>query len=209
MVWIQLFSTFCFAALLSTNAGRVGDSIVTSREVMINHLIEEALYRSSSKENKTTAKIRLDNVKDRDFVRETTAVLLETAIFFEAESFSSVKISAGAIAEQTRLVQKKLKSHKVWQKIRVEPQELKDILTRKLRTKEFIRFKMDSASIPISDKEAETYFNNNRLKFENLPFANFKENIKGYLSKQQSDKRLKDWFELLQSKYRVRNYLAE
>ena len=179
MIILKVLAPVCFAALISTNAGRVGDDIITSREVVINHLVEQALFRTSALSKKIESQIQLDNVKDRRFVRETTSVLLETAIFFEAESFSSSKISDDVISAQARIAVKKLKDNSLWKKLAASPAEVKKAVARKLRAKDFIRFKMDSASIPISDKEAEDYFNNNRLKFENLPFENFKSNIKG------------------------------
>ena len=190
--------------LISTHAGRVGNEVITSRGVMINHLIESALFRNNKK---TT--LKPDDVKSREFIRECTGVLLETAIFFEAESFAAANVSSTHIKSQTRKAKNLLSANSTWRRLEVTPEELEQAVARKLRAKEFIRFKIDSATIPISDREAEEYFNNNKLKFENLPFEDFKTNIKSYLTKQQVDKRLKDWFELLQSKYRVRNYLAE
>ncbi|NJL24445.1 MAG: hypothetical protein HC902_04280 [Calothrix sp. SM1_5_4] len=57
--------------------------------------------------------------------------------------------------------------------------------------------------------EAQKYFDENRLKFGNLPFEKLKENIKAYLSKNHVDRRLKDWFDVLLSKYQVKNLIAE
>jgi len=199
-----LSSTAATPKLISTNAGRVGNEVITSRGVMINHLVEAALFRNNKK---TT--LKHDDVKNREFIRESTGVLLETAIFFEAESFAAANVSATQVKTQTRKAKNLLKTNATWRRLEVTEEELEQVVARKLRAKEFIRFKVDSATIPISDREAEDYFNNNKLKFENLPFEDFKTNIKSYLTKQQVDKRLKDWFELLQSKYRVRNYLAE
>ncbi len=195
------------AAVVSMNAGRVADVVVTTREVVIHHLIEVAL---SPKPTPALLKevISLEHPRARDFVRETTTVLLENAIFLEAESVGAAPLEKDKIQAAQALVQKKMRRNSAWLKLEVGPEELKRILTRSLRAKDFIKFKVDSAAIPISDHEAEEYFNNNRLKFENLPFANFRENIRAYLTKQQVDKRLKEWFELLQSKYRIRNHLG-
>lgn len=192
------------AALVSTSVGRVGGEVVTSRQVVMNHLVENALYRSNAKPT-----LKLDGVQDRAFVREATAVLLETAIYFEAESFGAATTKEKHIESQIRKVQAAVKKQPLWSQLQVTTEELNRIVMRKVRAKDFIRFKIDSATIPITDKEAEDYFNANRLKFENLPYENFKSNIKAYLTKQQVDRRLKEWFELLQSKYRVRNFLSE
>lgn len=205
----SFFPRQALAAPVSMSAGRAGEHVVTTREVMINHWIESALFRYKSGRLVPQSVIRLDQPKDRAFVRETTAVILENAIFFEAESFGATPLSDAEVDKKMRLVETRLKKQTGWRNLDVESKELRWILTRKLRAKEFIKFKIDSATIPISDREALEYFNNNRMKFENLPFESFKENIKGYLTQQRVDRRLKDWFELLQSKYRVRNFLAE
>jgi hypothetical protein len=209
---MRLFLTFIIiswlcaaqAALVSTSVGRVGSEIVTSRQVVMNHMVENALYRANAKPT-----LKLDDVNERAFVREITAVLLETAIFFEAESFNEANVKTKQIESQIKKAQTGLKKHALWSQLQVTTEELNRLVLRKVRAKDFIRFKIDSATIPITDKEAEDYFNANRLKFENLPYENFKTNIKAYLTKQQVDRRLKEWFELLQSKYRVRNFLSE
>ena len=93
--------------------------------------------------------------------------------------------------------------------LEVQPAETKKAIQRKLRAKKFIRFKADSSVVPVTNTEAREYFDNNRLKFGDLPFENFKENIKAYLSRQQVEQRLRDWFEVLQNKYKVKNALSE
>lgn len=198
------------AALISSSVGRVGDWVVTSREVMINHLLENALYKTSAKNKVPKATLSLARTRDREFIRETTSVLLETAIYLEAESFAQSDSNLAATIEtQKSLAVIRLKNDPTWKKLKPSDKEISLFVRRKIKAKDFLRFKMESASIPISDREAEEYFQNNKLKFENLPFNNFKDNIKSYLTKQQMDRRLKDWFELLQSKYRVRNLLSE
>lgn len=196
------------ASVISMNAGRAGDIVVTTREVLIHHLIEVALNPTKPAKNQPKEILNLDHPRSRDFVRETTTVLLENAIYLEAESVGAVPLTKERVQSAIALVDKKMRRNSAWQKLEVAPDELKVIITRALRAKDFIKFKVDSAAIPISDSEAEEYFNSNRLKFENLPFANFKDNIKAFLTKQQVDKRLKEWFELLQSKYHIRNQLG-
>jgi hypothetical protein len=193
-----------YAAIISMNAGSVGEHIVTTREVLIRHLVDDVMTA-----HQKTIELQLDHPKSRDFVRETTTTLLENAIFIEAESIAAATVSKEKIQAAIVLVQNKMRKNSQWASLEVGSEELRKIVTHILRSKEFIKFKVDSASIPISDREAEEYFNANRLKFENLPFANFKSNIKAYLTKQQVDRRLKEWFELLQSKYHIRNQLAD
>ena len=203
-----LFSQGAHSALISTNAGKISSLVVTSREVLINHLIERALA-SEPNSAKISTSLNPSDVRSSLFVRETTSVLLELAIYQEAESFAAPEIPQNELQAKIKLVQKKLAGNSLWNSLEVDSKELQEMTRKKLKAKNFIRFKVESGAIPITDQEAREYFNNNKLKFENLPFESFKENIKKYLAKQQVDRRLKDWFELIQSKYKVRNYLAE
>jgi hypothetical protein len=66
-----------------------------------------------------------------------------------------------------------------------------------------------SASLAISDSQAEEYYKKNKFKFDNVPFEGLKENIKAFLRKKQVDERLREWFEVLKIKYGIRNQLAE
>jgi len=190
--------------LITTNAGRVGDDVVTSREVKINSFIEDVLYRPSSPK-----KLFDRNLTDRFFLQEVTAVLLEKAIAIEGRDLPLAKVSQDEIKAAREKLLKKAQGAPGWKSLSVEQAELKRILTAKLVAKKFIGFKVDSAALPVSDQDALAYFQNNRFKFESLPFEKFKDNIKGYLRKKQVDDRLREWFEVLKIKYSIRNHLAE
>lgn len=211
-LFLGIMPGLCFAALLSISAGRVGDVVLTSREVLATHLLEIALYQQPSKtENKIDVKLDITQPRSHEFIRETTTSLLEAAIDLEASNYKGGRgqISEATVQSQVRTAMTKLKGLKIWRDMAYEPAEIESLMRRKMRAKEYIKFKIDSSTIPISDKEVEEYFNANRLKFENLPFENFKDTIKKYLTKQQVDRRMRDWFELLNTKYQIRNYLSE
>lgn len=201
-----VFSQPAFSAgkIISSQAGRVNRHVVTTREVAANAWVEYALGQKNQVKN-----LDLNEPKSKEFLRETTAVLLEWAIYLEAESFATSTVTRAERASAIRIVKSKLKNQKKWRALRLESHELESLVERKLRAKKFIQFKVESSAVPVSDAEARQYFETNRLKFENLPFESFKETIRTYLSRQQVDRRLKDWFELLQVKYKVRNYLVE
>ncbi len=204
-VLLVSFSSRLFAKeLISTSAGRVGDTVITTREVMLNHLIEGALY---PKEGHT--QLDPNQIKSREFIHETTSDLLETAIAKEAAAFGVVPVSNERLNSSEKRVRRLLRRNAQWRELKPSSEEIKNIVETKLRAKDFIKFKVDSATVPITDQEALDYFNANRLKFENLPFSKFKDTIKAYLTKQRVDSRLKNWFDFLQSKYRIRNLLAQ
>ena len=192
------------AELVSRSVGAVGKEVVTSRYVLMNSLIEDELYRRG----KARGLMKLD-IKSRLFMQETTAVLIELAISRESKSFPIAQVQESEVKSQMQKFSKRMKGSSAWKKLGVTSEELKLILSRKLMSKKFIKFKVDSASLPVSDMEAEEYFKKNRFKFEKYGFEKFKKNIKSFLNKRRVYSRLKEWFEVLQIKYNIRNHLSE
>ena len=186
---------------LSTTVGKVQNEVVTSRDVYISGWIESVLYPSASGQGSP-----LPQVKSGEFRRLTKALLLEAVVALEARSFSAVSLTPAELTKAETVLRKSLKSNSKMKTLEVEFAEIKASLRRKLMSKKFIRFKAESSVVSVTDAEAKAYFEENRLKFGDLPFENFKENIKVFLTREQVDKRLRDWFEVLQSKYRVESY---
>jgi hypothetical protein len=189
--------------LISTAAGQVGELILTSREVILYSIVENEMS------NRKPLLLNSTSVKTREFARETTAALIETGVSLEFDVFGAGEWKENEVKILAKKVLKRISANPITRQMEYDGSEVDSVVRKKLKAKQFIKFKIDSAVVPVSDKEAEDYFQQNNLKFENLPFENFKQNIKSYLMKQQSDRRLRDWFELLQSRYRVRNFLAE
>ncbi len=201
---LALLSPFANAKIITSAVGRVKDHIVTSREVQINQALDQALSVSDPKKIKIT--------KDQDsknFAKQVTSVLLEWVVHYEAKNMSVANVTGGEVAAAISQATTKLSKLEEWRNLKVTPKEVETMFERKLAAKKFIRFRADSSVVPVSDVEAERYYEQNRLKFGDLPFENFRSNIKNFLSRQQVEGRLKDWFEVLQAKYQVRNFLAE
>jgi glutaredoxin-related protein len=190
--------------VVSRSVGQVGDRVVTSREVQISAAMDRVLF--PQKEKNPSGELKLGDPAMRD---EVTAVLLEVVVHREAENFSVARVSDEQIAESVRKVERGLDSKAYWQDLEVSATELKRFVTQKLTAKAFIQFKTNSMVGVISDSEALAYYEKNRLKFGEVPFAGFKENIKTYLAQQQLEDRTRAWFEIIKRKYKVRNILAE
>lgn len=190
--------------LVTRSVGTMAGKIITSREIIINSFIEDKLYRSSK-----AKQIYKLSPNHSQFVQETTAVLLELSIAEEGLRFPVAEVEEPELKAQKRKFLEKIKSDKAWKRLDVEDQELSKALKSKMSAKKFIRFKVGTASLPISDEEALEYFNNNRFKFEKYPFEKFKKNIKSFLNKKRVDARLREWFEVLQIKYSIRNHIIE
>lgn len=196
--------TAAAAEIKSTGVGTVKGEVITSREVQIQNLLENSLYPKES--GGQLKKLPLDSKAFAKVVQDT---LLEFAIALEAQNFNVAQVPADELSKVERKALSKLKASEDWKELKVSDPELKRGLNRKVVAKKFIDFRAQSSVLPITDGEAVKYFNENRLKFGELPYENFKENIKSYLSRTQVERRLKDWYEVLLNKYQVKNMIAE
>ena len=187
---------------ISQVVGMAGDQVVTSREVQIVNLLEKALSNSSED-------LKVINYDDSKFNLEITQVLLEIVVMNESLVFEMNQVKEEEFKESQQNVSKRLSSLADWKKLQVSNVELEKFLRRKMIAKRFIKIKSDSMKGLISDQEAKDYFEKNRLKFGQVPFSQFKENIKTFLAQQQLEERLTSWFEVIKKKYKVRNYHSE
>lgn len=187
---------------ISQVVGMAGDQVVTSREVQIVNLLEKALSNSSED-------LKVINYDDSKFNLEITQVLLEIVVMNESLVFEMNQVKEEEFKESQQNVSKRLSSLADWKKLQVSNVELEKFLRRKMIAKRFIKIKSDSMKGFISDQEAKDYFEKNRLKFGQVPFSQFKENIKTFLAQQQLEERLTSWFEVIKKKYKVRNYHSE
>tara|TARA_B110001454_G_C12723278_1_gene436230 strand:- start:28218 stop:28907 length:690 start_codon:yes stop_codon:yes gene_type:complete len=187
--------------LISKIVGTAADQVVTSREVQIVNLLEKGLISDKN--------LNLVAPEDNRFNVEVGQVLLEIVVQTESNLFEFDQISDQDFKASIETIQKNLAQSKEWKNLQVSNSELERFLKRKLVAKRFIKVKSDSMKGFITDSEAKEYFDKNRLKFGQVPFAQFKENIKTFLGQQQLEERLKAWFEITKKKYKVKNYTNE
>jgi len=193
------------AALVTKVVGQVADRVVTSREVRLNIILEKAVTGSRTPV--------LQDVDSEPFRKEVSQVLLEWMVFLEAQAFAAADVGVderkAAEEKLSDLLKNSTDVSAEWKSLSPTTAEKESLLLRKLRAKKFIRFKTDSAFVTVTEREALSYFQKNRVKFGSLPFEKFKESIKTFLSQRQADERLKEWFRILQKKYQVRHYGVE
>lgn len=190
------------APMVTETVGQVADYVATSREVQIVTAIERVLF--ATKANSLEL-----HPEQPEFRNAVTSVLLEVVVAMEAENFSVAGVSAKEIDEALGKVQKAVSGKSFWSQLEVTEPELKKLITRKFIAKNFLKFKTNSLTGIVTDQEAEGYFEKNRLKFGNMSFAYFKENIKTFLAQQQLEERLRSWFEVIKRKYKVRNFIVD
>ncbi len=223
------FIIFCFAvevatsSVLSQTVGSIGEEIVSSRDVQIEAVLEKILFpvvsvekpEEKSKGKKDTRSKPEKNVvfivqlKDKNFQSELSSTLLEYVLLKEAESFQVAKSTDEEVKDSVQKVEKFVAGNSYWNSLEVNREELSAAIKRKLTAKKYIKIKTDLMTALVTDQDALNYYERNRIKFGQLPFSSFRENIKTYLSQQQLEERIKTLFEVIKRKYHVRNYLAE
>lgn len=183
--------------------GRMESHVFTSREAHIDALLEKGL----SADRQTTYKLASEDSKA--FFEQVDRLILNYLIAEEASHFAAVKLSDEEFEKEVNKVPAQLFQSQSWKSLGSHSKEWREILRRQVQAEKFIDFRAQSSVIPVSDVEAKRYFDENRLKFGRLPFEQFKENIKVFLRRSQVERRLKDWYEVLRSKYKARNFLSE
>lgn len=202
---LLLFSQIASSSLISTSVGRVKDHVLTSREVGIHFYIENALSNPA----RSLQVLKVPGIETRAFSDQVSKSLLEQVVYIESQNFPVAKVSDADLSSSRSKANQRLSGVSGFKELEATPEEVERIVRQHLQAKKFIQFKENSSTVPVTDAEARDYYESNKLRFGNLPFENFKDNIKAYLTKTQSEKRLKEWYEVLQSKYKVRNFLAE
>lgn len=188
--------------VVSSTVGQVGTYVITSREVLIAGILEKwSLAPGNNIKNRSDWILKEDTTA---FRQALTQVMLEKVVMLEAENFSVAQVSNDEIKKMSAKMVEELKEWPDWKKLEVSNAELENQFQRHLRAKAFLKFKTESTGVRVSEEEAKSYFEKNRLRFGNLPFSQFRDSIREFLTQKQQEDRLRDWFEVLKRKYRVR-----
>ena len=190
--------------LITRAVGEVGEQVITSREVRLNDAVEQALNKKPA----MPEGYRILSGSEKSFPAEVGKVLDEWIVYLEAKSLSTAPLARGDIGATAKTVTEFWASKPGWVQLEVSQDELRTMVERKMIAREFERLKSDPQLAPVSDDDALAYYRKNRLKFGNLPFSSLKDNIKTFLVKQQTERRLAEWRELLRRKYKTRNLIA-
>lgn len=190
---LLLFALPSFSArkLQTSAVAQVGSHVLTSREVRMNALVDQMLYGAPSQPASDALLVQ--------------SVITEWCVYLEAESFSVSTVSEADVESKYRQVQKTLQGQPKWRELGGTEQELHQMVRRKLVAKSFMDFKTSSSRVPVSDEEALAYYQKNKAKFGDLPFESFKDSIVNYLVQSHLESRMREWLELLHSKYNVRH----
>lgn len=193
-----------YTQAVTSAVGQVGGEVVTSREVQISFAIDQVLMSQAVIKKSLDRSSWLITPGTEAFRAHLSQVLLELLIKMEAESFSVAQVSAEDVKADMALAKDSLKDWSEWKKWDVTDLELERLVFRRKMAKNFLKFKTESSGVVVTDVEVKAYFEKNRVKFGAAPLEQFKEGIRDVLAQQQLEEKLKDWFEVLKRKYRVR-----
>lgn len=184
--------------------GAVDKRPLTSREVQANYFIDRLFYKDS--------KPSQVDIGTEEFNSAVNRLIVEIIVFEEAVNFGVATVSEQEVQADLKrikgLIQSKPALRGKWQEFGYTDPQLKEMIDRKLRANKFIKYKSNSSYVQVSDDEAQEYFNRNRIKFGSVDFDSFRPNIKRFLAKKNAEDRLRDWFEVLRKKYKVKNLVG-
>lgn len=202
MIRLVLFMTFIaassHASIISKTVGQVGSEVITSREALQSLFVEQVLFEGKA------VPADIDGVS---FAKKLNGVIMEKVVYQEALQFRPKEIKSSDINSRVAIVRTRLKANKAWKALETSLKELKEIVRIKLVAKDFVQFKASSSVVPITEQEAKDYYEENKGKFGKADYNSLKPNITSFLNRRQVDVRLKAWFDVLKSKYRVKNFV--
>lgn len=193
------------AQVVTRSCAVVGSKVVTSREVKISSMLERVAGFVQVKPSKVPKTGWTLEDHSEAFKKQLNQRLLDVTVSEEADNFAVVQIPESKVAEKAKKYLEILKTIPAWQQLEVQNEELHSLIRTKLKAEAFLRFKAESATQLISEEESQKYFEKNRVKFSGVTYEQVKESIKEYLRQQQTQEKLKDWFEVLKRKYKVKN----
>ncbi len=213
MLFLKILTlVFALAAIdpqvVTRVVGQVGDSAITSRQVVLSGLIEQWTLALQDRPKSTIPKDEkmkwILKLETEQFRTQLTRMMIDWIVELEAENLSVADIQFGELQlRQTRFLIE-MAALPEWKKLGFSQAEVTAALRRKLRSRTFLQFKIETSGILVTDDEAKEYYDKNRAKFGNYGFNQFKGSIKEALTQAKLETRLKDWFEILKRKYRVR-----
>lgn len=189
---------------LIRSVGQVGDDVVTSRDIQISGLMEQALRNYSASPQGKKTPINTIPASGDLFDKNMSQGMLEWMLAKEASSFSIAEVSDEQLTTTREYLLKALSGQKAWEALQVPPLELDLFLKRKLQAGNFLKFKTQASSIAISDQDAQSYYEKNKRRFSGMDFNANKERIKSVIAEQRMKESMEEWFDMLKRKYRVR-----
>ncbi len=184
-------------------AAEVDQKILTSRDVEAHYIVTKLMQGA-------TPVLPLSYDTD-DFRLSLDQLVVESMVYSEASSFGIAKVPDEEIESAYKTTKQKINDSPTiknrWQWLDFSDVQLREKITVRLRSSRLIKYKTESSDSQVGDQEAKEYYEKNRLKFGTMTFENFKPTIKKYIARKNSEERLREWFDVLKKKHRVKNLI--
>lgn len=188
--------------------GQVGEKVLTSRDVILSGVVEQWLYAIQDRPSETLRRAEKESwflqLDAPGFREQLSRVMIDHMINMEAENFAVAEVDQLTLQKYSTRLMIDFAILPSWRRWAPDISEVQMILKRKLRARAFLEFKSEGSGQMVTDEEAQAYFQTNRAKFGSYPFEQFRKSIKEVMARDRVDQRLKEWFEVLKKKYRVR-----
>ena len=189
---LLFFSPHSFTGeILISTVAQVKSHVITSREVKIHSILDQALGTKTSH----------GNLKD-----PVEKVIREWLLYFEAASFYNTNIPSELVRKAYQKSKNSLPGNRKWKRLGVTGKELDEMIRRRLQAERLFLFKRKASVLPVSDTEVETEYSQNRIRYGTQTFAQVKEDIRTKKIEQNLQERLDNWYKVLEKKYSVQRF---
>ncbi len=181
----------------------VNQKVLSSRDVEVHYLVTKILEGQVSK-----LPLAMDS---DDFRLSLDQLIVESMVYSEAVDFGIAKITDEEMETAFKNVKQKIGETAAlkarWIVLDYSDAKLRDKIQRRLRSGKLLKYKADSNNQQVTDDEAKDYFEKNKQRFGNIDFENYKPTIKKFIAKKTADDRLREWFDVLKKKYKVKTLI--
>jgi|GEM_PF-2251850 len=183
----QSLVSFGSEVLLATVA-TIDKEVLTTRDVQISQVLDGLLKNEPIRSKKN---------------EPIESLIEERLLFREAKEFYGAKFVDSNLDKTLSAVKKSLDTVAGWDDLTVSDKELRSILNLKAKARRLVKFKKDSAKLPVSDSEVEAEYKQNRIFYGSQSLEEVKEKIRAQKFKENFNRRVDSWFQILFQKYKV------
>lgn len=177
------------------SVGQMADQVLTLRGALLS--LELNRWQSSDNGGAISSSKQITP-------QEVSAVLVEKVVALEAGTYDLTEVDNALVKKESDKFWGQLQSKELQKRFDYSREEVVAGIKEKIIYQRFIEFKGQSMRSIVTDAEAKSYFDKNRMKFGNVAFENYKPQVVSFLERQQSQERMRSWFEILKRKYQVR-----
>ncbi len=191
--------------------GVQGTSVITTREVLLSAFIERWFLVeniANKKQPKNPPKNPLlegpPDVTSDGFKKQLNSNMLEALVEAESDQFDVAKVDEDLLKTRTAAILPAIRGSPLWSPSQAQEKEILKLLRRKMRAQKYFQLMSEKALTTPSESEIKEYFDKNRIRFGNRPIAEFRENIVDFLTQRKQEEKLRNHFEALKKKHRLR-----